>query len=87
MLKVYNETARYVDQCVLPDTIIYTTRGPIEIQHCEAGVTEMFTTNGEVIENVLEHPYEGNMLQINSTNSYYNLTITPEHPVYCKRSK
>jgi ribonucleoside-diphosphate reductase alpha subunit len=88
MLKVYNETARYVDQCVLPDTIIYTTKGPMEIQYCEAGVTEIFTTNGpEVIENVLEHPYEGKMLQINSKNSYYNFTITPEHPVYCLRGQ
>ena len=88
MLKVYNETARYVDQCVLPDTIIYTTKGPMEIQYCEAGVTEIFTTNGpEVIENVLEHPYEGKMLQINSKNSYYDLTITPEHPVYCLRGQ
>ena len=29
MLKVFNETARYVDQCVMPETIIYTTEGPM----------------------------------------------------------
>ena len=41
MLKVFNETARYVDQCVMPETIIYTKEGPIEIQYCEAGKTQV----------------------------------------------
>ena len=84
MLKVFNETARYVDQCVTPETIIYTTEGPMEIQYCEAGKTQIFTTNGiEVIENVLEHSYEGEIYKINSLHSYTPLIITPEHPVYC----
>jgi ribonucleoside-diphosphate reductase alpha subunit len=87
MLKVFNETARYVDQCVLPETMIYTTKGPMEIQYCEAGVTEIFTSNGpEVIENVLEHAYEGKMLEIKSANSRDVLTITSEHPVYCLKN-
>ena len=34
MLKVFNNTAKYVDQCVVPETIIYTTDGPKQIQHC-----------------------------------------------------
>ncbi len=28
MLRVFNNTARYVDQCLTPDTIIYTSKGP-----------------------------------------------------------
>ena len=35
MLRVFNDTARYVDQCVTPETIIYTTEGPKQIQDCE----------------------------------------------------
>lgn len=84
MLRVFNNTARYVDQCVLPETTIYTTEGPKEIQFCESNKTQIFTTNGpEVIENVLEHPYEGEMLSINTSHGFSPLTITPEHPVYC----
>jgi ribonucleoside-diphosphate reductase alpha subunit len=88
MLKVFNETARYVDQCVMPETIIYTTEGPMEIQYCEAGNTQIFTTNGpETIENVLEHAYEGRVLKINTAHSHTSLMITPEHPVYCLRNQ
>lgn len=32
MLKVYNSTARYVNQCFTPETLIYTKRGPVEIE-------------------------------------------------------
>ena len=87
MLRVFNNTARYVDQCVLPDTTIYTTEGPKEIQLCEPNKTSIFTTKGpEVIENVLEHPYKGILIHINTSNSFTPLSITPEHPVYCLKN-
>jgi ribonucleotide reductase alpha subunit len=83
MLRVFNNTARYVDQCVVPETIIYTTKGPMEIKDCIANETDIFTTNGtEVIENVLEHSYEGEILSINNNK----LKITGEHPVYCLKN-
>lgn len=87
MLRVFNNTARYVDQCVLPDTTIYTTEGPKEIQMCEPNKTSIFTTKGpEVIENVLEHPYDGILIHINTSNSFTPISITPEHPVYCLKN-
>jgi len=84
MLKVFNNTAKYVDQCVLPETIIYTTDGPMCMNECISGVTQVFNTMGEaeVIENVLEHVYEGDMLAIDLDNCSKTLYITPEHPVY-----
>ena len=88
MLRVFNNTARYVDQCVLPETYIYTTDGPKEIQFVEAGKTAIFTTNGpEIIDNVLEHSYNGDVYIINGANSFTPLTITPEHPVYCLQNQ
>lgn len=88
MLRVFNNTARYVDQCVLPETIIYTTEGPKQIQNCVADKTEIFTTNGaEVIQNVLEHSYDGDILLVNTQNSCKPLTITPEHPVYALKTQ
>jgi hypothetical protein len=84
MLRVFNNTARYVDQCVHPETIIYTTNGPIPIQNCSFGETKIFNLNGniETIKNVLEHPYEGDILSIETMHSIDNLIITPEHPIY-----
>ena len=84
MLRVFNHTAKYVDQCVHPETIIYTTKGPIQIQHCVMGETEVINLLGkeEVIQNVLEHNYHGEALEIDSMHSLTPMLITPEHPVY-----
>lgn len=83
MLRVFNNTAKYVDQCVLPETIIYTNDGPKQIQHCEAQNTKILNATGhmETIENVLEHFYKGPMYAIHTIHSLYPLTITPEHPI------
>jgi len=84
MLRVFNNTARYIDQCVHPETIIYTTQGPKEIQNCVSNETEIYNLKGEVevIENVLEHSYEGEFLEIDTMHSIFPLQITPEHPIY-----
>ena len=89
MLRVFNNTARYVDQCVLPETIIYTTKGPMKIQDVTVGETEIYNLKGgvEVIENVLEHPYEGKILNIETIHSLDKLTITPEHPIYALKGQ
>ena len=84
MLKVFNNTAKYVDQCVVPETWIYTTQGPKHIQDVVSEETEIFNSEGkpEVIHNVLEHPYEGPMLIIDNIHSLEPLRVTPEHPLY-----
>lgn len=66
MLRVFNNTAKYVDQCVHPDTLIYTTDKLIPIKMCVSKETEIINMTGgtEVIENVLEHHYEGEILEI-----------------------
>jgi ribonucleoside-diphosphate reductase alpha subunit len=84
MLRVFNNTAKYVDQCVYPETTIYTTHGPKQIQNCSAGETSIFNLLGEteVIQNVLEHNYEGEILEIQTMHSLYPLHVTPLHPIY-----
>ena len=37
MLRVFNNTARYVDQCFAPDTLVYTEDGPTRIVDIKAG--------------------------------------------------
>ena len=88
MLRVFNNTAKYVDQCVHPETIIFTTHGPKQIQDCTTGETSIFNLNGdtEVIQNVLEHHYEGEVLEIKPQFSLDKLTITPQHPIYVLRN-
>ena len=87
MLRVFNHTAKYVDQCVHPNTMIYTTQGPKAIQHVVEGETAIFNQLGqtEVIQKVLEHQYAGDMLEIETAFSGKFLDITPEHPVYAVR--
>jgi ribonucleoside-diphosphate reductase alpha subunit len=89
MLRVFNNTAKYVDQCIHPETIIYTTQGPKQIQHCEMGVTSVYNLHGEpeVIENVLEHTYDDKMLEIHTMHSIFPLQITHEHPIYVLRNQ
>ena len=84
MLRVFNNTARYVDQCVTPNTFIYTTKGPMKICDTIVGETQIFNSKGtsEIIENILEHPYDGNILSIDTMHSISPLIITEEHPVY-----
>lgn len=84
MLKVFNNTAKYIDQCVVPQTIIYTSRGAIEIQNCVANETEILNKTGgiETIATVLEHTYNGEMMRIKTDFSAFELQITPEHPIY-----
>jgi ribonucleoside-diphosphate reductase alpha chain len=88
MLRVFNNTAKYVDQCVHPNTMIYTTLGPIPISQCNAGYTQIFNINTdtrgtrtvETIERVLEHIYMGPVYQI-AIDGLDPLVITPEHPI------
>lgn len=82
MLKCFNSTARYVDQCVVPNTIIYTTKGPCEIQHLVNGEAIIHEENDEPISNVLEHAYNGKLLHIKTMHSVESLKITPEHPIF-----
>jgi ribonucleotide reductase alpha subunit len=81
MLRVFNNTAKYVDQCLTPDSILYTTRGPIPIAHAVAGITRVFNREGtsETIANVLEHVYEGEIREIQLANRVSRMRITPEH--------
>jgi dTDP-D-glucose 4,6-dehydratase len=53
------------------------------------GETKIFNVNGEceTIENVLEHPYEGEIYNIETMHSIDNLRVTPEHPLFVLRDQ
>ncbi len=85
MLRVFNNTARYVDQCVIPETLIYTTNGIKEIQNIQPGIDMIYNEKGkiETVQNVLEHAYNGEMIVIDTMHNFDSLIISPEHPILC----
>ena len=51
MLRVFNSTARYVDQCFTPETLVYTLNGPKCIE--DIGVTDKVLTSEGKYETVV----------------------------------
>ena len=82
MLRVFNNTARYVDQCFTPDTIVYTLKGPKTID--TIGVTDkVLTSTGkyEAVRLPIRHKYSGEILDILVKNAVYPVRVTFEHQV------
>jgi len=82
MLKVFNETARYVDQCFTPDTIIYTLNGPKAIEDISIG-DKVLTSNGNYanVNLPVRHEYNDNILEIQIKNAIYPIRVTEEHQI------
>lgn len=84
MLRVFNNTAKYVDQCLDPETIVYTKRGPIKIKNIIIG-DEVITDDGNCynIRKVLDYPeYKGDFHTIDVKYSLVPLKLTDMHPLW-----
>jgi len=82
MLKNFNDTARYVDQCFTPDTLVRTESGLQQIANILPG--EKVLTSEGVYHTVLKqviHKYDGRMFSIQLENTPNTVTVTEEHPV------
>jgi ribonucleoside-diphosphate reductase alpha subunit len=82
MLRNFNATARYVDQCFTPDTLVYTQAGPKPIE--DVSITDSVLTSEGVYHKVMlpvRHEYTGKMLEIQSKSAVYPVRVTPEHQV------
>jgi len=88
MLRVFNNTAKYVDQCLTPETILLTSNGPVRIDQVVPGVTEVYNMTGEteVVQNVLQHYQQDEIFEIINDGSSPNvMTVTGEHQIYVLR--
>lgn len=84
MLRVFNNTAKYVDQCLDPETIVYSKRGPVKIKNIVVG-DEVITddSNFYPIRKVLDYPnYKGELHTIDVKHSLGPLRVTDMHPLW-----
>uniref|UniRef100_A0A6C0D9I3 ribonucleoside-diphosphate reductase n=1 Tax=viral metagenome TaxID=1070528 RepID=A0A6C0D9I3_9ZZZZ len=83
MLRVFNDTARYIDQCLDPDTVVYTKRGAVKIKNIVVG-DKVITDNGNYykIGKILDNYYFGDMYILDIKHTLYPLKATDMHPLW-----
>lgn len=73
--------------CVVPDTLITTINGPVEIQNIKVGDSvQTHTGKFRKVLNVLSREYKGEMFRL-KPSCRFPLYITPNHPVYITEAK
>jgi len=88
MLRVFNNTARYIDQCFTPETLIYTQNGVKRIE--DVNTTDKVLTSNGTYENVnmpVRHEYKGKMLKIQVKNAISSIQVTPEHQIFALKGQ
>ncbi len=89
MLRVFNNTAKYVDQCLDPETIVYSKRGPLRIKNIVVG-DNVIADDGHFypIRKVLDYPeYRGDFHKIDIKHTQYPLLVTDMHPLWVVRNE
>ena len=83
MLRVFNNTARYVNQCFRGDTLVYSGRGPIQIDQVKIGdcLVTIDGTSKSVLGVVRNH-VDKKVLSIRPMHSMEPVVVTPEHEIY-----
>jgi ribonucleoside-diphosphate reductase alpha subunit len=87
MLRNFNDTARYVDQCFTPETLVMTELGEKPISEIVAG--EKVWTSDNTFQTVLAqvvHNYSGQMFAIKLVGHDDAVTVTEEHPILSIKS-
>lgn len=83
MLRVYNETAKYVNQCFRGDTLVYTFYGPKYIQDVQVG-DKVLTSDStyKPVLSVFKNEVSKDVLKISTEWSSRPVYVTPEHQVF-----
>ena len=88
MLRVFNDTAYYVDQCFTPETVVYTDEGACEIGMIMPG-DKIITENGSLqrVKRVMRTQHEGPMVKISIKQGIQDVMVTKEHPFLVLRGQ
>jgi len=83
MLRVFNSTARYVNQCFTPDTWVYSKNGPIQMSDV-TNDDELITNDGtfKKVNEVIVNSIDKEILEIRISNSMFPVKVTKEHELY-----
>ncbi len=86
MLRVFNNTARYVNQCFTPDTIVYTQNG---VKHMKDVLNEdkIVTIDGtfKKVLGIKKIIVNKEILEIKPKYAFNSVSVTKEHDIYVKR--
>lgn len=95
MLRVFNATAKYVDQCLKEGTIIYTTTGPMKIEDVQINSTSVITHAKMISKNerndlakikeLKKYPFDGKIYKI-QTQMSDPLYVTGQHSIAVYRN-
>ena len=88
MLRVFNSTARYVNQCFTPDTMIVTKNGSKPIESINVG-EEVVTIDGtyKPVLQVINNQVNKTILSIKVNGFEYPVRVTKEHEIYRNTGK
>ena len=83
MLRVFNSTARYVNQCFTPDTWVYSKNGPLQMSDVTTN-DELITNDGtfKKVNEVIINSVDKEILEIRISNSMFPFKVTKEHELY-----
>ena len=88
MLKVYNEIARYINQCFISEVKVFTEKGLISMKNIKPG-DKVYTKDGSLqeVKKVYCDEYNKEILNIKITHDYENIKVTPEHPFWVVKNQ
>jgi ribonucleoside-diphosphate reductase alpha subunit len=89
LLKTYNATGRYINQCFVGSTIIYTKNGPKSIKNIIPNVDYVLTSNGtfKKVLGRIENEVEKKILKIKNAYTLESIKCTDEHQIYISRDE
>lgn len=89
LLKTYNATGRYINQCFIGSTIIYTNNGPKPIKNIIKNVDCVLTKDGtyKLVEDVFTNDINKTIMKIRNSYTFEAIKCTKEHQIYVTSDK